>query len=298
MARIRTIKPGFFTSDELAELPPLTRILFAGLWCVADREGRLEDRSKKIKVETLPYDDCDIEEMLQVLETKGFITRYEINGARYIQVDNFSIHQKPNVKEKPSTIPPPFSNVSSNFLEFPRTVMNEHTGTDIEKFQNSVSTILENAGTVLDSHDGNSRSCLEHCKNIPDSHDGNSRFSLIGTGREQEQEQEHYQSANRGGGGDLDEGFASVVRCYESNIAAIVPASSSRLSALYEEFGADWILKAIPIAVQANARKLSYIEGILKRWATDGVDAGAKSKPVEVSEDFSEYERAMKGGLA
>ena len=63
MARMRTIKPGFFTNDVLAEVEPLGRILFAGLWTVADRAGRLEERPKKLKAELLPYDDCDVESL-------------------------------------------------------------------------------------------------------------------------------------------------------------------------------------------------------------------------------------------
>jgi hypothetical protein len=42
MARIRMIKPGVMENEELAELSPLTRLLFIYLWMLADREGRLE----------------------------------------------------------------------------------------------------------------------------------------------------------------------------------------------------------------------------------------------------------------
>ena len=108
MSRIRSIKPGFFLDDDLAELAPLTRILFAGLWCIADREGRLEDRPKRIKAEVLPYDDHDIDKALQQLHEKGFIIRYEAEGSRYIQVTNFTKHQSPNIKEQASTIPAPY----------------------------------------------------------------------------------------------------------------------------------------------------------------------------------------------
>ena len=110
MARSRNIKPGFFKNDELAEIEPLGRILFAGLWCMADREGRLKDRPKRIKAETLPYDDCDIKELLQALANKGFILRYEIDGEGYIQIQNWHKHQRPHVKEVPSEIPPPEGN--------------------------------------------------------------------------------------------------------------------------------------------------------------------------------------------
>ncbi|HHV63842.1 MAG TPA: DnaD domain protein [Peptococcaceae bacterium] len=107
MARARNIKPGFFLNDELAECDPLARLLFAGLWCIADREGRLEDRPKRIKAEVLPYDDCDVDQLLEQLAKHGFIIRYEVDGNQYIQVTNFSKHQNPHVKEAASIIPPP-----------------------------------------------------------------------------------------------------------------------------------------------------------------------------------------------
>ena len=107
MARARNIKPGFFTNDALAEASPLARILFAGLWCFADREGRLHDRPKKIKAEILPYDDCNADDLLESLAVLGFILRYEVAGIRYIQVLNFDKHQNPHVKEQASEIPAP-----------------------------------------------------------------------------------------------------------------------------------------------------------------------------------------------
>lgn len=57
MARSRNIKPAFFFNEQLAEVAPLGRLLFIGLWTIADREGRLEDRPRKIKAEVLAYDD-------------------------------------------------------------------------------------------------------------------------------------------------------------------------------------------------------------------------------------------------
>lgn len=109
MARARNIKPGFFANEMLAECDPLARLLFAGLWCLADREGRLEDRPKRIRAEVLPYDACDPEELLTQLEKHGFILRYAREEQRFIQVLNFGKHQNPHIKEAKSTIPAPFS---------------------------------------------------------------------------------------------------------------------------------------------------------------------------------------------
>ena len=107
MARARNIKPSFFTNDTLAEIAPLGRLLFAGMWTIADREGRLEDRPKRIKAEVLPYDDCDVDSLLNDLQKLGFILRYEVDGQRYIQILAFSKHQNPHQKEAESTIPAP-----------------------------------------------------------------------------------------------------------------------------------------------------------------------------------------------
>lgn len=105
--RARGIKPGFFKNDSLGTLPPLVRILFCGLWCMADRDGKLEDRPQRIKVEILPYDDCDIDSFLALLEQNGFIIRYAVQSRKYLKINKFSEHQNPHKQEKDSVIPEP-----------------------------------------------------------------------------------------------------------------------------------------------------------------------------------------------
>lgn len=107
MARARNIKPGFFRNADLVELPVETRLLFIGLWTLADREGRLEDRPKQIKMEVFPCDDINVEAGLAMLQQSGFLVRYEINGKKYAQVVNFTKHQMPHHKEVVSEIPAP-----------------------------------------------------------------------------------------------------------------------------------------------------------------------------------------------
>lgn len=107
MGRIRYIKPGFFTNEELASLPPLVRLLFAGLWTIADKSGRLEDRPKRIKAELFAYDDLDVDAALHLLHERDFITRYRVKGDDYIAVNKFGFHQHPHPKEKESTLPKP-----------------------------------------------------------------------------------------------------------------------------------------------------------------------------------------------
>ena len=107
MARSRNIKPGFFTNEDLVELDFATRLLFAGLWTVADREGRLQDRPKKIKIDVFPADNLDIDAMLQALHDAKFIQRYEVNGSKFIQISSWDKHQNPHHTEKASEIPGP-----------------------------------------------------------------------------------------------------------------------------------------------------------------------------------------------
>src|SRR5579875_2907683 len=118
--RARIIKPGFFKNEELAEIGPTGMLLFAGLWTLADREGRLEDRPKRIKIEVLPYFDCDVNSLLNELAQRGFIDRYEVSGSRFIQIVNWRKHQNPHPKDSESVIPPPPQNFPRTFHGNPR----------------------------------------------------------------------------------------------------------------------------------------------------------------------------------
>lgn len=109
MARARNIKPGLYKNEDLAECSIWARYLFPGLSTIADREGRLEDRPKRIKAELLPFDSQDVEPLLKELCARGFIERYEVGGHRYIEIRTFTRHQSPHYSEKPSVIPPPDS---------------------------------------------------------------------------------------------------------------------------------------------------------------------------------------------
>jgi hypothetical protein len=106
MARSRNIKPGFFTNDKLVELPFETRLLFIGLWTLADKAGRLANRPKKIKMELFPADKLDVEPMLGALESAGFIDCYTVDGVACIKVNNWTKHQSPHHTERASTLPP------------------------------------------------------------------------------------------------------------------------------------------------------------------------------------------------
>jgi hypothetical protein len=106
VARKRTIAPGFFKNEDLGDCSPLARLLFAGLWCWADRLGRLEDRPRRLRAEILPYDDsADGEALVAELASRGFVERYEVNETRVLQIVNFRTYQDPHPREALSTLP-------------------------------------------------------------------------------------------------------------------------------------------------------------------------------------------------
>jgi hypothetical protein len=119
--RARNLKPGFFKNDLLAECDPLARILFQGLWCLADREGRLECRPKKIKAEILPYDNCKVIDLLEQLRAKGFIVVYKYDNQIYLEIPTFTEHQNCHIKEAESIIPAPCENDTCTVLVGPLT---------------------------------------------------------------------------------------------------------------------------------------------------------------------------------
>lgn len=107
MARIRSIKPELFLHEKLAELSITHRYFFVGLWTLADRDGYLEDRPKRIKAELLPWDDVDVDALLNDLHSAGFVVRYEAEGVHVLCIPKFHKHQKPHPKEKSHGLPKP-----------------------------------------------------------------------------------------------------------------------------------------------------------------------------------------------
>ena len=111
MARIRTIKPQFFTSETLGRVSRDARLLFASLWTQADKEGRLRWVPRLVLGSTFPYDDdlalADLERMAAELESIGSLERWREDGRAYAAVVNFSLHQRVKGSEAESRLPAP-----------------------------------------------------------------------------------------------------------------------------------------------------------------------------------------------
>jgi hypothetical protein len=137
MSRQRMIRPEFFVDAELADLPPITRLLFIGLWTLADREGRLKDRPRMIKLAILPADEGNVDEMLEQLSAIGSIRRYEVDGVRYIDIPGFITYQRIHPREAQSEIPP-FKTRKVTVLQESR-VKDEHSRVKVSSLDVDVS---------------------------------------------------------------------------------------------------------------------------------------------------------------
>lgn len=95
MARMRTIKPEFWTDDKVVELSLLGRLLFIGLWNFADDDGFIENSPKRIKRLIFPDQDINVSEGLEELIRAGFLCVCDSDQGELLKICQFSEHQRP-----------------------------------------------------------------------------------------------------------------------------------------------------------------------------------------------------------
>ena len=106
--RARSLKPGLFKNELLGKADPINTLVYEGLWALADRDGRLEDRPSRIHVEINPYrPEASTVQALDWLCARHFIVRYRVDEVDYIWIPTFLDHQNPHVREPPSKLPAP-----------------------------------------------------------------------------------------------------------------------------------------------------------------------------------------------
>lgn len=106
--RKRILSGEFFQNKKLAKLEPHARLLFCGLWLLADRNGLLIDSPIVLHGQIFPYETkLNIDKLLTRLCDSGFIIRYSINDDDYVWIPTFSKHQNVHPNETQSVIPLP-----------------------------------------------------------------------------------------------------------------------------------------------------------------------------------------------
>lgn len=93
MARIRTIKPEFWTDEKIVQLPFHARLLFIGMWNFADDDGRMKDHPDRIKMQVLPNDDIDITLTIDILLAANLIERWHGEEDSVLVIKGFKEHQ-------------------------------------------------------------------------------------------------------------------------------------------------------------------------------------------------------------
>jgi Asp-tRNA(Asn)/Glu-tRNA(Gln) amidotransferase C subunit len=107
MARIRTIKPDFFSSEDITTLTPLSRLFYVSLWCESDKRGRFEYKPGTLKNRYFPADKADIPKLMDELLEAGLVRLYQPSGFPLLGwVVSFEKHQVINNRESESTFPP------------------------------------------------------------------------------------------------------------------------------------------------------------------------------------------------
>ncbi len=97
MARIRSIKPEFWVSEQLAECSRSARLAFIGMLTFSDDHGVHPAKSKRLKAEVFPMDDCSSDEVASWVEEligAGLVAEFEHEGERYWYVTGWSKHQR------------------------------------------------------------------------------------------------------------------------------------------------------------------------------------------------------------
>ncbi len=111
MARKRFISPEFFKHGELYDAErqsglPL-RLAYAGLWTLCDRRGMFWWKPREMKLDIMPYDDLDFEDVLWALESAGYVECYSVGNKRFGRVPSFERWQTFHRNEQPSDVPEP-----------------------------------------------------------------------------------------------------------------------------------------------------------------------------------------------
>jgi hypothetical protein len=141
MSRIRNVKPDFFRHEGLQDLERInagkySMFVFEGLWTKCDRQGIFEWKSRSLKLDILPFLDFDMEDTLSILETAGYIEKYEVEGKEYGVIPTFLKHQKISKAEKDNINVFPLPPKNSKPIE-------NHQQTDDKPTQDGLKTVFE-----------------------------------------------------------------------------------------------------------------------------------------------------------
>jgi len=102
MARIRTIKPEFWTDPTMVALSFGARLFYIGLWNFADDYGCVENEPARLRMQILPGDDVNAEKLVRELVDSGrLLERVSADGDEFLRIKSWEKHQKIDNRSKP-----------------------------------------------------------------------------------------------------------------------------------------------------------------------------------------------------
>jgi hypothetical protein len=130
MSRIRSIKPEYWTSEQVMACARDTRLLFIGIWNFCDDAGRMSANAKTVKAMVFPGDEDltsdAVRGMIDELSSNGLICLYTVDGKEFLQVLGWR-HQKID-RPQPSKFPPPPAAFDDNSTNDRRSVSTDRKG--------------------------------------------------------------------------------------------------------------------------------------------------------------------------
>ena len=101
MARKRMVDPEFWLDEDITALGFECRLFYIGTWNFADDYGVVEDSAKKLKAQVFPYDDVDVQKIIDKLVKLGKLVRFDAEGKQWLYIRKFLKYQR---VDKPSKI--------------------------------------------------------------------------------------------------------------------------------------------------------------------------------------------------
>lgn len=118
MARIRSVKPELFHHEGLASCSPHARLLFIAMLQLADRRGRFRWLPMQVHAHAFPYEpELSVHDLAEELRGIGCVQVYRAGEKRYVDILNFTKHQRVPNSEKPSTAPEPAEKTLTTFVK-------------------------------------------------------------------------------------------------------------------------------------------------------------------------------------
>ena len=200
----------------------------------------------------------------QYLHDEGLFFLYEANGNQYFQSARYDRQKMVGHMKRASALPPPDP---EHFYDWLINIRKDERFVGVEK-----DTCIELVNTML-------MPCIEHVKNMERT--GSERVS-------QEMEEEKEVKWKRKGKAGSDNDFERVKEVFEKDFGMLTPLLGKEIEDALARWPVEWILEALKIAVDNNARNWKYAKRILERWEMEGRER--RGQPEAPVKDLGEYD--------